>query len=118
LNAALSREQREGLSMARESEFANSSELPEQDATLLDSPTGREDHRGMPEASTLVAGEINKPIGARPKSAETGRHDSGSQANETIDGLDSSAEATRKAAEEIPIGQTKKDVPVFDRGRE
>jgi len=67
----------------------------------------------------LVAGEIKKTIGAHPKSEETGRHDAGSGANETVDGLDSSAEAVRKGAEDIPVGTTKrKDVPVFDRGRE
>jgi hypothetical protein len=46
------------------------------------------------------------------------KHDSGSQANETLDGLDSYTESTRKGAEETPIG--KKDeigkLPVFDRG--
>jgi len=47
--------------------FANSSEIQESEAVLLDSPTGREDHLGMAEASRLVAGEIKKPIGARPK---------------------------------------------------
>ncbi|MBV8838660.1 MAG: hypothetical protein JO000_19155 [Alphaproteobacteria bacterium] len=46
--------------------FANSSEIQESEAVLLDSPTGREDHLGMAEASSLVAGEIKKPI-ARPK---------------------------------------------------
>ena len=47
------------------------------------------------------------------------KHDAGSGANETIDGLDSSNEAIRKGAEDIPVGeQRKKDVPVFDRGRD
>jgi hypothetical protein len=101
----------------KNSEFANTSEVSEQDAVLLDSPTGREDHLGMTEASSLVAGEINKPIGARPKGEETGRHDAGSGANETIDGLDSLAEATRKGAEELTDVNERKDVPVFDRGR-
>src|SRR5688572_15506598 len=49
---------------------------------------------------------------------EPKKHDSGSQANETLDGLDSYAESTRKGAEDKPIGQKNQmdDMPVFDRG--
>jgi hypothetical protein len=46
------------------------------------------------------------------------RHDSGSQANETVDGLDTAAEALRHAAEDTPSGAVPDDVektPVFDR---
>jgi hypothetical protein len=46
------------------------------------------------------------------------RHDSGSQANETVDGLDAEAEALRHAAEDTPSGAVPDDVektPVFDR---
>jgi hypothetical protein len=59
-----------------------------------------------------------------PKPAETGKHvparphDSGSQANETVDGLDATAEALRHAAEDTPSGANPDDVektPVFDR---
>ena len=45
-------------------------------------------------------------------------HDSGSQANETLDGLDATAEALRHAAEDTPSGAVPNDiekVPVFDR---
>jgi hypothetical protein len=45
-------------------------------------------------------------------------HDSGSQANETIDGLDSAAEAVRHAAEDTPSAAKPDDIektPVFDR---
>jgi hypothetical protein len=45
-------------------------------------------------------------------------HDSGSQANETADGLDSETEALRHAAEDTPSGAVPDDVekvPVFDR---
>lgn len=45
---------------------------------------------------------------------EPKKHDSGSQANETLDGLDSYAEATRKGAEELPLEDN--DTPVFERG--
>jgi hypothetical protein len=59
-----------------------------------------------------------------PKAAEAGQqvparpHDSGSAANETIDGLDATAELLRRAAEDTPSGATPEDVenvPVFDR---
>jgi hypothetical protein len=45
-------------------------------------------------------------------------HDSGSQANETIDGLDAETEALRHAAEDTPSAAAPDDVekvPVFDR---
>jgi hypothetical protein len=45
-------------------------------------------------------------------------HDSGSQANETVDGLDAEAEALRRAAKETPSAAAPDDeekVPVFDR---
>lgn len=53
----------------------------------------------------------SKQVPARP-------HDSGSQANETVDGLDATTEALRKAAEDTPSGAAPDDVekvPVFDR---
>jgi hypothetical protein len=52
-----------------------------------------------------------KQVPARP-------HDSGSAANETIDGLDATTEALRHAAEDTPSGKAPDDVektPVFDR---
>lgn len=45
-------------------------------------------------------------------------HDSGSQANETTDGLDAETEALRHAAEDTPSAAAPDDVekvPVFDR---
>lgn len=45
-------------------------------------------------------------------------HDAGSQANETVDGLDSTTEALRHAAEDSPSATASDDVeatPVFDR---
>ena len=45
-------------------------------------------------------------------------HDSGSQANETVDGLDAETETLRHAAEDTPSGANPEDVektPVFDR---
>jgi hypothetical protein len=62
-----------------------------------------------------------------PNPVETGEqvparsHDSGSAANETVDGLDATAEALRHAAEDTPTGASPDDVekvPVFDRAGE
>ena len=59
-----------------------------------------------------------------PSAAETGErlpvrpHDSGSQSNETVDGLDSTTEALRHAAEDTASGAAADDIektPVFDR---
>jgi hypothetical protein len=61
-----------------------------------------------PDSSTVETGE---QVPARP-------HDSVSQANETVDGLDASTEALRHAAEDTPTGTGPGDVeitPVFDR---
>ena len=63
------------------------------------------------EPSTVETGE---QVPARP-------HDSGSQANETLDGLDATTEALRHAAEDTPSGAKPNDVektPVFDRAGE
>ena len=62
-----------------------------------------------------------------PSTAETGEqvparpHDSGSAANETVDGLDATTESLRHAAEDTPsgIGPGKiEKTPVFDRAGE
>jgi len=86
------------------SEFANTGELQETDAAALVGPTGRQVPSGI--------------VGGRPRSEITGRHDPGSGANETVDGLSSSEEELRRAAEDIPVGAPVADVeelPVFDR---
>jgi hypothetical protein len=52
-----------------------------------------------------------KQVPARP-------HDAGSQANETVDGLDAATEDLRHAAEDTPSGTRPDDIektPVFDR---
>lgn len=57
------------------------------------------------------ASEAGQQVPAQP-------HDSGSQANETMDGLDATTEALRHAAEDTPSGGLPDDVetvPVFDR---
>jgi hypothetical protein len=104
----------------RSGKLASQSGVAKEDATLLDSPTGREDHYGLAEAGSLPAGEIARHLpGGKPRSAVTGRHDAGSGANETIDGLTSTEESIRKGAEDVPADREDKlieDVPVFDRG--
>ena len=60
---------------------------------------------------TDPAADGARQVPARP-------HDSGSQANETVDGLDATAESLRHAAEDTPSGAPPDDVekvPVFDR---
>jgi hypothetical protein len=58
-----------------------------------------------------VAAEAGEQVPARP-------HDSGSAANETVDGLDATTEALRRAAEDTPAGDGQGKIektPVFDR---
>jgi hypothetical protein len=66
----------------------------------------------MPESNRDPStGETGEQVPARP-------HDSGSAANETVDGLDATTEALRHAAEDTPSGASRDDVekvPVFDR---
>jgi hypothetical protein len=73
----------------------------------------------LPKGETTVAQKNRKP-----NTSETGErvparpHDSGSAANETVDGLDATTEALRHAAEDTPSGANPDDVektPVFDR---
>ena len=73
---------------------------------------------GRVESRSVLAGDTARP-GGQPRSQITGRHDAGSGANETIDGLNSTEESLRKGAEETPIGSADKpeDVPVFDRSK-
>jgi hypothetical protein len=53
--------------------------------------------------------ENGKQVPSRP-------HDTGSQANETVDGLDADTEALRHATEDAPTGPGKVEkTPVFDR---
>lgn len=89
------------------------------DRVLLETPLGRENDFGAADRGTLNEDEVRRPeVMSRPKSAITGRHDEGSGANETIDGLDEIQEAMRHAAEDIPASEKGDDferLPVFDR---
>jgi hypothetical protein len=65
----------------------------------------------MPDKHPTTVSEAGKQVQPRP-------HDTGSEANETTDGLDSTTEALRRAAEDTPSGASPDDVeatPVFDR---
>jgi len=99
------------------SPYANSTELGIRDKSLVESGLGRENNAGADPGIANEA-DIRRPVGAMRRSEITGKHDAGSQANETDDGLDSETEAMRHAAEDIPIGadEEKRDIPVFDRG--
>jgi hypothetical protein len=86
----------------RVSGFANEG-VNQTDNAVLSGSTGRE-----------VLGSLE----GRPRSEITGRHDAGSGANETMDGLTSSEESLRRGAEDIPLGVPApelEDLPVFDR---
>jgi hypothetical protein len=67
-----------------------------------------------PRQSSMVeveTGRAGEQVPSRP-------HDSGSQANETVDGLDATTETLRHAAEDTPSGADSDHVektPVFDR---
>jgi hypothetical protein len=65
----------------------------------------------MDKTARLADADAGKQVPPR-------RHDAGSGANETSDGLDSTSEALRHAAEDTPSGALPEDtetVPVFDR---
>ncbi|WP_156042091.1 hypothetical protein [Bradyrhizobium sp. URHD0069] len=67
-----------------------------------------------PRRSSVMDADTSSGTGqvsARP-------HDSGSAANETVDGLDATTEAIRHATEDTPTGTGPDDIektPVFDR---
>jgi len=106
--------------MARKSKpSAIEGEVLPSDAPLLETPSGRENDFGASDEGQLNEDELRRPeVLSRPRSEITGRHDEGSGANETIDGLDEIQEAVRHAAEDIPAsekGDDFKRLPVFDR---
>ena len=89
------------------------------DAPLLETPLGRENDFGAADENALNEDELERPeVLSPPRSEITGRHDEGSGANETIDGLDEIQEAVRHGAEDIPASEQDDDferLPVFDR---
>ncbi len=105
--------------MPRTAPMRNGKEVSDTDRALLETPEGRENDFGASDQDELNNDEIERPeVTTRPRSEITGRHDEGSGANETVDGLDEYQEAVRHGAEDIPVSErrkTLKDVPVFDR---
>jgi hypothetical protein len=100
------------------SNYANEREISEGTASVLPSGAAHKDNKGA-EPGTLGADDIAQPVGARPRSSVTGRHDPGTGANETIDGLSETEEMTRISAEDVPPGDAaESDEPVFDRAEE
>jgi hypothetical protein len=75
-------------------------------------PIGLYKETKMPRSNRApIFAETGEQVPTRP-------HDSGSQANETVDGLNATTEALRHAAEDTPSGASPDDVekvPVFDR---
>jgi hypothetical protein len=110
-------DRKERASDFKRSAYANEREVSEGDARTLPSGSARENNRGA-EPGTVAADEIDRPVGAEPRSAITGRHDPGTGANETTDGLSGTEEMVREAAENI-APRTRHDeareTPVFDR---
>jgi hypothetical protein len=71
----------------------------------------RDQVRADQVSAEQLSAETGKQVPARP-------HDSGSAANETVDGLDATTESLRHAAEETPAGDGPGKIektPVFDR---
>jgi hypothetical protein len=89
------------------------------DRPLLETPMGRENDFGASDENAENNDEIERPEAlTHPVSEVTARHDKGSGANETIDGLDEYQEAARHGAEDIPVSDRDREfekLPVFDR---
>jgi hypothetical protein len=79
---------------------------------------------GEPDASERIGLNKESSISHINRDPVTGEqvpirpHDSGSSANETVDGLDATTEALRRAVEDTPAGDGQGKIektPVFDR---
>lgn len=66
------------------------------------------------------AGLSEQELRERQSGERTKRHDEGSDANDTPDGLTEAEEALRQAAEDVPLGSEPSapndNIPVFERG--
>jgi hypothetical protein len=92
-------------------------EIAKRDSQAAELDTGeciglrKETHMPQKKPDALSA-EAGEQIPAKP-------HDSGSDANETVDGLNATTEELRHAAEDTPSGTGPGEIektPVFDRG--
>lgn len=99
--------------------YANEPEIADRDRPLLETPTGRNDDRGLSSRGNAMDADVrNVPIGAQPRSEITGRRGPGSD-EETDAGLSPTEEAVRRAAEDTPTGDgvaegRQSDLPVFE----
>lgn len=85
----------------RQSHFANTGDPAVEEGDPLQTPAGREDGAGGAGGPDPVEGEARAiDVGAVPMSEITGAPDPGTT-HETIDGLDETEEATRRAAEDF-----------------
>jgi hypothetical protein len=65
--------------------LSNQAEVSRMNASLLNSPAGREDNRGLAESGSLAAERsLGIRLAARPRSESQGGTDVGSGANETL----------------------------------
>src|SRR5262245_17552969 len=72
----------------KHSELAHRADISDSDAAEPTSRTGRENNQGRAKAGSVPTDEVSRHRrGGQPRSNVTGRHDEGSGANETIDGL-------------------------------
>ena len=86
------------------SPYANEGEVSETDRPALPSATGREEGRVPDEPKSDFEAEVDShPVGDRPRSEITGKHEPGT-GDETDDGLDPTAESVRREAEDLPVG--------------
>jgi hypothetical protein len=72
----------------------------------------------MAKKKLTTGREPSKAVAETGEQVPVRRHDAGSGANETVDGLDSTSEALRQAAEDTPSGAAPDEIektPVFDR---
>ncbi|MFM9860796.1 hypothetical protein RUR49_20255 [Pseudoxanthobacter sp. M-2] len=86
--------------VGRPSRYADTASIDPADEPLLDTAFGHEDGAMLEGGGNPVEAEARAiPIDAQPMSEVTGRPDPGTTF-ETIDGLDETEEATRRAAED------------------
>ena len=89
-------------------QYANNPDVIGSDRPLLPSETGREEGLAEDETMSDFEAEVSShPLGGRPRSDITGDLEPGST-NETVDGLDETEDAVRRAAEERPAAQRRR----------
>jgi hypothetical protein len=89
-------------------QYANNPDVIGSDRPVLPSETGREEGLAEDETMSDFEAEVSShPPGGRPRSDVTGRAEPGST-NETVDGLDETEDAVRRAAEELPAARRRR----------